>query len=153
MESFPVSVSCSPFQLRHSEEEEENGVDPQSNGGLKKDNSDVDCNDSNGSTASTIPFFEASDDGKTTPTIDELKKEEKSAMAAGSVIEDSTVSQCNGLSTTEKEEDVKDASETVGNELIISTTDRDEISSCGRVKEEASVEKKAKEVGELVSCD
>ncbi|KAL5106746.1 Bromodomain-containing factor 1 [Taenia crassiceps] len=133
-----------PESLHHSEEEEGNGVDSQFNRGLRKDNSDVDCNGSSGSTASTIPFCEASDDGKTTPTVDELKREEKSVVVAGSVVEDPMVSQCNGFSAVEKEEDVKDSSETVGNY-------RDEISGCGRVKEEASGEKKAKEVGELIA--
>ncbi|VDK20806.1 unnamed protein product [Taenia asiatica] len=142
-----------PESFHRSEEEEGNGEDSQSNGVLKKDNSDLDCTGSNGSTASTIPFCEASDDGKTTPTVDELKKEDESAVAVGSVIEDPMVSKCNGFSTMKKEEEVKDAGETVGNDLIISTTDRDEVSSCGRVKEEASGEKKAKEVGELVSCN
>ncbi|KAL5961247.1 Bromodomain-containing protein 3 [Taenia solium] len=140
-----------PESFHHSEEEEGNGVDSQSNGVLKKDNSDLDCTGSNGSTASTIPFCEASDDGKTTPTVDELKKEDESAVAVGSVIEDPMVSKCNGFSTMEKEEEVKDAGETVGNDLTISTTDRDEVSSCGRVKEEASGEKKVKEVGELIA--
>ncbi|VDM30910.1 unnamed protein product [Hydatigera taeniaeformis] len=140
-----------PESLNHSGEEDGNGIDSQSNGLLTKDNSDIDCNDSSGSTTSTIPFRETSDDGRMTPSIDELKMEDKNAAVAGSVIEDSVDSQCNGFGTVKREEDLKDVRETGESDSVTFTNERDDIGGCGRVKEEMIGDKKAKEVGELIA--
>nr|CDS21208.1 Bromodomain containing protein [Echinococcus granulosus] len=133
-----------PESLHHSEEEERKGVNPQSNGVLKKDDPDVDCDGSSASTGSTTPFREALSEDETTPTVDRLKEEGESAAAAGTVIKDSALPRCNGIITTKVEKDVKNGS-------ITSTNDRGEISDFGKVKEESSGEKKAKEVGELIA--